>query len=384
MKHILFYISLSFSYIVVSQNVIHNTGNLKIFNNGQIGFHIDLANDGNFDQNEGLAGFYSDNTRTISGAFKPVFNDIEIIVANDLFLDVAVGITNNGNFILGDIVTPRTATDINLDFINYSFYNGETNFTKVDGYVSIANKHNFTFPVGDLDKVRPLQLDSETNNNTAKSAYFFENPNSPSTFTNTFSTDTSVGILTAVSTYEFWDLDANTPSKVALTWDADSNIDNFVDVIENIRIVGWNKTLNIWENLGNTAMAGDFNSGSVTSDTFIPNDYDVITFGTSLTALSASFDNYFISPNNDGVNDFFYLESVSLSPNNNNLKIYNRWGRIVYNKVGYDNTFQGTANVSGVVKKGSSLPDGVYFYILNLRDVNIKHQGYIYLGYQNQ
>lgn len=357
---------------------------MKIFNNGQMGFHIDLANDGNFDQNEGLAGFYSNNTRTISGAFKPIFNDMEVIVTNDLLLDVSVGITNNSNFILGDIVTPRSTVDINLDYIQNAFYNGDSNLTKVDGYASITNKESFTFPIGDLGKIRPLLLDSETVNNTAKSAYFFEDPNSPSTFTNTFNTDTRADILTAVSTYEFWDLDANTSSKVTLTWDMDSNIENFVDVIEDIRIVGWNKTLNKWENLGNTAMTGDFNSGSVVSNTFIPDDYEVITFGTSLSALSANFDNYFVSPNGDGINDFLYFESISLSPDSNNLKIYNRWGRVVYDKEGYNNTFGGIANVKGVVTNGNALPDGVYFYILSLRDVNVKHQGYIYLGYQNQ
>ena len=383
MKHILFYIAFCISSIIVSQNVVQNTGNLKIFNNGQMGFHIDLANDGNFDQNEGLAGFYSDDTRTISGAFKPIFNDVEIVVTNDLFLDVAMGVTNNSNFILGDVVTPRNQLDITLDYINNAFYNGENNLNKVDGYVSINNKQDFIFPVGDIDKIRPLQLESESSNNMAKSAYFYEDPNSPSTFNNTFNTDTKADILIAVSTYEFWDLDADTTSKVTLRWDTDSTIENFVDVIEDIRIVGWNKALNIWENLGNTAMAGNFDSGYVTSDSFIPNDYEIITFGTSLTALSANFDNYFVSPNNDGVNDFLHFESVSLSPDNNNLKIYSRWGRIVYDKEGYNNTFNGVANVKGVVTEGIALPDGVYFYVLNLRDINIKHQGYIYLGYQN-
>ncbi|WP_232732606.1 gliding motility-associated C-terminal domain-containing protein [Cellulophaga sp. RHA19] len=357
---------------------------MKIFNNGQMGFHIDLVNDGNFDQNEGLAGFYGNDTRTISGAFKPIFNDMEIIVTNDLFLNVAVGITNNNNFILGDVVTPRTATDVNLDFTNYAFYNGDANLTKVDGYAAIANKNNFMFPIGDVNKIRSLYIDSETSNNTAKSAYFYEDPNSPSTFSKTFDTNNFADILTAISTYEFWHLEANTNSKITLTWDTDSNIEDFVDSIDDLRIVGWNKALNIWENLGNTEISGDFNSGSITSNTFVPNNYDIITFGSSLSIESTNFDNYFISPNNDGVNDYLYFEEVALSPKNNNLKIYSRWGRIVYDKNSYDNTFGGNANVSGIVKAANALPDGVYFYVLSLRDVNVVHQGYIYLGYQNQ
>ena len=53
---------------------------------------------------------------------------------------------------------------------------------------------------------------------------------------------------------------------------------------------------------------------------------------------------------------------------------------MVYEKDGYDNTFEGTANVGMVVQNGKKLPDGVYFYIIDLKDINIKHQGFLYLG----
>lgn len=57
-----------------------------------------------------------------------------------------------------------------------------------------------------------------------------------------------------------------------------------------------------------------------------------------------------ITPNNDGINDFFLIDEVSLFPNNT-LIIVNRWGNVVYRQDGYNNTFN-----------GDNLVDGTYFY----------------------
>ena len=167
----MFFLSL---IVLNGQGASHNYGNLKIHEEGAIGFYHSLINDGIMDENQGVAGFYSDNSLIISGAFRPIFNDIEVIAANDLVLEVGVGVTNNANFILGDVETPRTLSKINLEFISGSYYNGEAQMTKVNGYAAITNKQNFIFPIGDLDKLRPLELSSESINTTAKSAYFFE------------------------------------------------------------------------------------------------------------------------------------------------------------------------------------------------------------------
>mgnify|MGYP001949943201 CR=1 FL=1 len=328
------------------------------------------------DENQGVAGFYSDNSLIISGAFRPIFNDIEVIAANDLVLEVGVGVTNNANFILGDVETPRTLSKINLEFISGSYYNGEAQMTKVNGYAAITNKQNFIFPIGDLDKLRPLELSSESINTTAKSAYFFENPNYPTSFLFAFNTDIKTDILSAISTFEFWALDSELHSKVKLSWDPDSNLDAFVDKIENLRIVGWHSQNAIWENLGGNSVVGDLESGEITSDTFIPDDYTAISFGSSLNVANLSLDNYLLTPNGDGTNDFLSFDAICFSPKNNSLNIYNRWGRSVYSVDGYQNNFVGISDNSFTVSPNTKLPDGVYFYILKLDDINLSHQGY--------
>lgn len=69
------------------------------------------------------------------------------------------------------------------------------------------------------------------------------------------------------------------------------------------------------------------------------------------------------TPNADGKNDEFDIDNINLYPNNN-VQIFSRWGAEVYNADGYNN--------ENVVFKGTDLPDGVYFYIINLNADNLK------------
>jgi len=66
------------------------------------------------------------------------------------------------------------------------------------------------------------------------------------------------------------------------------------------------------------------------------------------------------SPNGDGKNDFFTIEGLELYPESV-LQVYNRWGARVFEAVQYGNDWQGTWH-------NVSLPEGTYYYILDLND----------------
>ena len=68
-----------------------------------------------------------------------------------------------------------------------------------------------------------------------------------------------------------------------------------------------------------------------------------------------------VSPNRDGINDVFYISGIEEFPESR-LQIYNRWGERVYDVNGYDNDWEGTW------KGNRELPDGAYFYCLELND----------------
>lgn len=64
------------------------------------------------------------------------------------------------------------------------------------------------------------------------------------------------------------------------------------------------------------------------------------------------------SPNNDGINDFFYIGNIWKYPENR-LEIFTRTGQQVYAKTNYDNSWDGT-------NYGDRLPETTYFYTLDL------------------
>jgi gliding motility-associated-like protein len=83
------------------------------------------------------------------------------------------------------------------------------------------------------------------------------------------------------------------------------------------------------------------------------------------------------SPDGDGVNETFVIQGLEAYPDAG-LQIYNRWGNLVYEKVPYDNKWEGTSNVGGVLF-GSNLPEGTYFYMLDLNNDEKPMSGYVIL-----
>ncbi len=365
---------------VHAQTAFSNFGNLRTHTDAEVGFHIDLINDGNFDENGGQVGFYNQRgPLTISGSNRPLFYDMLIDVSGDLFLEVAAGVTNFQEFITGRVQTPRDRINVSLDYINDAPFLGENDDRYVDGYASTTGLLDFTFPIGDDFRLRPMRIENQAGINTARGAYFFEDPNAPNFFPEIFNTSSFENLLFGVSTFEFWDLNGDTETRVTLTWDDNSNIPTLVDDLNDLRVVGWDENSNEWINLGNTAFSGDLNNGEITSEPFIPDDYVVLTFGTSdiiidgeLTIFTA------VSPNGDGRNDTFIIQGIAQFPNNE-LSIFNRWGVEVYNKKGYDNSWGGISEGRATIAKDEELPVGTYYYVLKIEGQKDR-AGYLYIN----
>ena len=70
-----------------------------------------------------------------------------------------------------------------------------------------------------------------------------------------------------------------------------------------------------------------------------------------------------ITPNDDGINDVLIIDFILAEPDkypDSELLIFNRWGDVVYRAKPYQNNWDGTN------KLGLPLPDGTYYYLLNL------------------
>ena len=380
MQKQLFFLVFSVGLITHAQTGLYNSGNIRIHDQGQLGFHTNLINDAAFDENVGLVGFYGNTLLNVTGAFAPTFFDIEIANGTGVFLQTGINNGNNTNFIIGDFLTPRNQSSAYYNLLQNAFYVGEGDISKVDGYAGMTQQQNFTFPVGDTQQLRPLILNSQGENPLAKCAYFFENPDSPSSLDTNFDTGLKARDLGFISTTEFWRLEGSVSSTISISWNDRSDIGALTNDIGYILVVGWSKAARQWIQLGSTGAVGDLSTGFVSSESFVPDDYDAITFGTmDVPAEFLSLDNYLVSANGDGINDALVIPELEQSPNNH-LMIYNRFGQMVFDQKNYTNEFRGFSNVDNfVIDQQQGLPADVYFYIVSLEDLGLDFQGFLYL-----
>ena len=85
-----------------------------------------------------------------------------------------------------------------------------------------------------------------------------------------------------------------------------------------------------------------------------------------------------VSPNEDGNNDIWKIKGIEGFPDNT-VKIFNRWGDKINEMSHYDNV-----NVywDATNSKGEMVPDGTYYYILEIKDVKT-FTGWIYVRSEN-
>ncbi|MDI5951098.1 MBG domain-containing protein [Flavobacterium yafengii] len=98
-----------------------------------------------------------------------------------------------------------------------------------------------------------------------------------------------------------------------------------------------------------------------------------------------------ISPNGDGINEKFIIDNIddTVCYPDNTVEIYNRWGVLIFETKGYNNTsnvFDGSSRGRTNVSQPTGLPTGTYFYILNYTSVDNdgkiitnKKDGYLYI-----
>ena len=93
-----------------------------------------------------------------------------------------------------------------------------------------------------------------------------------------------------------------------------------------------------------------------------------------------------ITPNGDGLNDYFRIQGIENYPDNN-VKIFNRWGVQVYQMDSYgqgNNLFYGLSEGRATLQKKRELPSGTYFYILTFTSDDNPGQesysGYLYIN----
>lgn len=119
-------------------------------------------------------------------------------------------------------------------------------------------------------------------------------------------------------------------------------------------------------NFTNTTSVEDLNIGNnslvyIMKHDVCPDISDTINI---VASLCNGFDPVFptvITPNFDGKNDLFVIDYLEKIYPNCTVTIFNRWGSVVYESIGYTDPWDGTYN-------GEALPMGAYFYKVELND----------------
>ena len=102
------------------------------------------------------------------------------------------------------------------------------------------------------------------------------------------------------------------------------------------------------------------------------------------TILSIPSNSLFVpqgfSPDGDTKNDVWVIKGLPIGIDNT-VTVFNRWGNKVYEKINYDNSWNGFPNVGGTLGN-EKLPHGTYYYIIEFKTGDIKPlNGFVIIQY---
>jgi gliding motility-associated-like protein len=353
---------------------------MQLHEGAQVGLYSNLINQAPFDQNLGLLGFYGEVPQRVQGIVAPVFFDVELATSFEVALEIPLWVSNNLNFIDGNFYTDRALSDRYVGLLQNAFAVGASDFSKADGFVQVVQQNNVVFPVGDESQLRPLTFQAGEAAPLLKCAYFRDDPTASAVY-GVLNPALKPREIETIGTVEFWRLEGAVPGTVTLSWNSRSGLAGIAPSLEQVELVGWHKASGRWLALGTPTRGGDLTDGFAISGTFVPDDYEVLTFaGGGVAEEVFDLPNYYLSPNGDGLNDFLVIEELAESPNNE-LRIYDRRGLLVFEASNYQNTFNGFSNTDNLVlDRQAGLPEGVYFYVVRLLDLGTEYQGFLYLN----
>lgn len=383
-----------------------NSVDAKLINDGEFFVFADFNNDGTVDFTTGQNGytrFEGNSSQIISGNspaeftrfYDVLFNNNSAQPAFHLSGDISVsgtsdfmqGIVKNDDF-GGLLVYESQATHFNTN-----------NDGHVDGYVQKNGNSEFQYPIGDrgfyrFAKILPTSPNATTDAFTGK--YYFENSNA------LYPHQSRIGNLERIDDTEYWTMDktaGDSEIMLTLSWDQAttpgfiySDLNPSSPDNEKITIARWDEDQDLWVDEGGIVEIGanGIGTGSVTSF-FTTSGFGVFTLARVKQRVEPIGNIVIyngVTPNNDGMNDYFIIDGIQHYPNNR-VSIYNRWGIKVFETTNYDsegNVFNGYSHGRTTVNSDEKLPTGTYFYVLTYEFTNagssrnIEKAGYLYIN----
>lgn len=359
-----------------------NSQNGELINNGNLYVYKNFRNDGviTYGQNKksSTVHFVGDKAQYLGGIGTSNYLNINFNNTSSgvsLILEKSIQIYGEVNFLKG-IINQSNRSSVTFENNSEHFNLSDDSFFL--GKVSKRGNDSFEFPVGTIINgdsfVRPVEIGKPNNQNDLFSAeYFFVNANS--LYPNTKKQHD----IKYVNNLEYWNIEqeqGTSKVSVTLSWNANTSANEilFADPLD-IIIVRWDG--NNWVSEGGTVEVGN------NKITAVPLGYGIFALGLikRTIELPTSF-----SPNGDGINDRFIIPNLEREYPNFNLKVYNRYGSVLYDY--YNNGSESPDWWDGksrgrnlTISNSSVVPAGTYFYVIDFNDGQRKpEQSWLYLN----
>jgi gliding motility-associated-like protein len=368
----------------LANGTITNDGDLYVYNhfnnNGVVTF---TAGSNGMTRMKGLFG-----SQNISGSnsinwFNCEFDNNAIQPA--FHLSNQLSVSGNANFIQG-VVDDDTFGGL-LTFENLATHTNVDDASFVDGFVRKNGEQSFLYPIGDNLQFRYAAISNPLIDTDAFSGkYFWEDSNPLYPHSNR---DNNISLI---DNAEYWTIEktlGNSSIFLTLTWDVDTTPSAiYASPIDEIHIVRWDVTQGKWIDEGGVA---DASAKEVTMVINPLTQYGVFTLARVKSILPCGGNNlivhnYISTSIADTKNDYLSIDGLENCPNNK-VVIFNRWGVKVFETINYNsngNVFNGYSKARATLNETEKLPDGTYFYFIEITDeqsgTSNKFSGYLFLN----
>lgn len=361
------------------------------YNDGDAFIYSHFNNDGVLDflQNTGLTRFVGKSNQVISGTKVSYLNDVYFNNTSNrapFHLSGGVHISGESDFYNGIVDIDNFGGE--LTFNTDAYHINTSDDSHVDGFVNKYGNTAFTFPIGDGGYYRLAGISAPGNASSLfEGKFYFENSNA------LYSHELRAGIIAEIDNKEYWTITKESASNeammVSLSWRDVTTPKFIIDAAKEgaLTIVRWDEATNMWVNEGG---AIDLDTQTVTTAV---NGYGVFTLGrvkVDLILPCGIVVYNSITPNGDGINDYFLIDQSSNEcARNFKVQVFNRWGVKVFETNNYGlqgDVFDGFSSGRLTLKNSERLPFGTYYYILeydygNASDNNrFKKAGFLYLS----
>ncbi|MEL6389774.1 MAG: hypothetical protein AAFQ02_06405 [Bacteroidota bacterium] len=262
----------------------YNVRDAQYVNDGRAYFFGSIYNEGFFGDGFGneYLGSCDGKETFVSGRGATEFNIVEVDNPGGIQVELDARIKTNLEFSSGLVSTDRTKFGHRVFFREGATYRSSSNTKHINGRSSRQGQGTFTFPVGDGDHLGMIGIRGANDFDIYTTAYYSRNLSDEEWMAEGTYDRTQVDFdVLQVQEKEHWTLRGSQVTRITLHWTAYSEINELVDNVEDLIVVGWDGDQ--WVDLGNTEVFSAFGSGSVTSKDVIPNRYRAFTFGTKDT-----------------------------------------------------------------------------------------------------